>query len=108
MVTIKIEIAFGEEKHNLTALLSDDLSEIIRDKRNDATIIDDDFGEQKIWCIVFGDMDADHHQVIFKRNDAFEKTTDVLCAYIGHKGALYEIDESSIKYGILKKQIKEL
>ncbi len=108
MVTIKIEIAFGREKHNLTAMLSDDLSEIIKDKRNDATIIDDDFGEQKKWSIVFGDLDEDHYSVIFKRNDAFEKTTDVLCAYVGHKGALYEIDESSIKYGILKKQIKEL
>ena len=77
MVTITIEFEYEGKKHNLKAMLNNTLTELSKSKKNDATEINDDFGDEDRWSIIFGQYDLFIEAVMYRDSDDGEKTTSV-------------------------------
>lgn len=77
MVTITIEFEYEGKKHNLKAMLNNDLSQLSKSKKNDATEINDDFGDDERWSIIFGQYELFVEAVMYRDSDDYEKTPSV-------------------------------
>ena len=100
MVTITIEFEYEGKKHNLKAMLNNSLTELSKSKKNDATEIIDDFGDEDRWSIIFGQYELFVEAVMYRDSEDGEKTTSVDYAIIWNGDIMdAEIDvKSGVKY----------
>lgn len=100
MVTITIEFEYEGKKHNLKAMLTNDLSGLSKSKKNDATEIIDDYGDEDRWSIIFGEYELYVEVVMYRDSDDGSKTTSVDYAIIWNGDIIEaEIDvKSGVKY----------
>jgi hypothetical protein len=87
MVTIKIEFEYEGKRHNLKAMLNNDLSKLSKSKNNNATEIVDDFGDDGRWSLYFADFDDGHDvEVMMYRDADGDKQLEADYAIIWNKG----------------------
>lgn len=98
MVTISIEFDYDGKRHNLKAMLNNDLSALSKSKKNDATEINDDFGDKSRWSIIFGQYELYVEVVLYRDSEDYEKTTSVDYAIIWN-GEVIEA-EIDVKSGV--------
>lgn len=100
MVTITIEFEYEGKKHNLKAMLNNSLTELSKSKKNDATEIIDNTGDDERWSIIFGEYDLFVEAVMYRDSEDGDKTTSVDYAIIWNGEILEaEIDvKSGVKY----------
>lgn len=100
MVTITIEFEYEGKKHNLRAMLNNSLTELSKSKKNDATEIIDDYGDEERWSIIFGQYDLYVEAVMYRDGEDGDKTTSVDYAILWNGDIIEaEIDvKSGVKY----------
>lgn len=100
MVTITIEFEYEGKKHNLRAMLNNSLTELSKSKKNDATEIIDDYGDEDRWSIIFGEYELYVEAVMYRDSDDGDKTTSVDYAILWNGDIIEaEIDvKSGVKY----------
>lgn len=86
MTTIKLEFESNGETVRKTAILTDDLSDLSKSKRNQATDITE-YPEDRFWSIIFDESEELQYEVEFEYED-YRKTLNPIKAITWLNGVI--------------------
>jgi len=93
MITLNITFDYEDKKHKLKACLKNDKT-LSNSKMNQATDLDEDFGDELRWSLYFADFDKEHDvEVVMYRDAEGEKILEADYAIIWNKGNEGVIDD---------------
>lgn len=93
MINLKITFDYEGKKQKLNAYLKNDMT-ISENKRNQATDLIEDFGDEKRWLLYFADFDGEHDvEIVMLRDADGDKVFEADYAIIWNKADNGVIDD---------------